>query len=156
LLARVLLLLAFVGLLVILLAGVVVRVIVRRTRVVVIVVGGGGGGGLVIGLLWFSGVVFMSDFGFPFPISHISVLGLLSHEEKGFWLAITSRDFILEAVWKSFVKLVSKGGVTPITVRGQRVKMDEVFRDMLTSEHFQCCQLILHFSSFIVRAKVDF
>jgi hypothetical protein len=45
-------------------------------------------------------------------------LGLLSHEEKGFWLAITLRDFILEAVWEPFIKLVSEGGVTPIAVRG--------------------------------------
>jgi hypothetical protein len=110
-----LLLLAFVGLLVILLAGVVVGVVVRRTRIVVV---GVVGGGLVIGLLWFSGVVFASDFSFPFPISCIGVLGLSSHEEEGFWLAITSRDFVLEAAWKPFIKSVLKGRVAPIAARG--------------------------------------
>jgi hypothetical protein len=116
LLSGVLLLLAFVGLLVILFAGVVVGVVVRQTHVVVVV--GVIGGGLVIGLLWFSRVVFVSDFGFPFPISCIGVLGLLSHEEKGFWLAVTLRDFILEVVWEPFVKPVSEGRVTPIALRG--------------------------------------
>jgi hypothetical protein len=28
----------------------------------------------------------VSDFGFPFPVSCIGVLGLLSHEEEGFGL----------------------------------------------------------------------
>jgi hypothetical protein len=111
----VLLLLAFVGLLVVLLAGVVVGVVVRRTRIVVV---GVVGGGLVIGLLQFSRVVFASNFGFPLPVSCVGVLGLSSHEKEGFWLAITSRDFVLEAAWKSFIKSVSKGGVTPITARG--------------------------------------
>jgi hypothetical protein len=114
----VLLFLAFVRLLVILLAGVVVGVVVRQTRIVVVGVIGVVGGGLVIGLLWFSGVVFASDFGFPFLISCISVLGLSSHEEECFWLAVTSRDFILEVAWKPFVKSVSKGRVAPIAVRG--------------------------------------
>jgi hypothetical protein len=106
LLSRVFLLLAFVRLLVVLLAGVVVGVVVRRTHVVVV---GVVGGGLVVGLLWFSRVVFASNFGFPFPIPCVGVLGLPSHEEEGFWLAVTSRDFILEAAWEPFVKSVSKG-----------------------------------------------
>jgi hypothetical protein len=118
LISGVLLLLAFVGLLVILLAGVVVGVVVRQTHIVVVGVIVVVGGGLVIGLLWFSGVVFASDFGFPFPISCVGILGLSLHEEKGFWLAVTSQDFILEAAWKPFIKSVSKGRVAPITVRG--------------------------------------
>jgi hypothetical protein len=115
LLSGVLLFLAFVGLLVILLARVVVGVVVRRTCVVVV---GVIGGGLVVGLLWFTGVVFMSDFSFSFPISCIGILGLLSHEEQGFWFAVTLRDLILEAIWESFIKSVLKGGVTPIAARG--------------------------------------
>jgi hypothetical protein len=115
LLSGVLLLLAFVGLLVILFARVVVGVVVRRTHVVVVRVVGGG---LVIGFLWFTGVVFMSDFGFSFPIPCVSVLGLLSHKGEGSWFAITLRDFILEAIWESFVKSVSKGGVAPIAAGG--------------------------------------
>jgi uncharacterized membrane protein YraQ (UPF0718 family) len=106
LLSGVLLLLAFVGLLVVLLARVVVGVVVGVV------------GGLVIGLLRFSRVVFTSDFGFPLPVSCIGVLGLPSHEEEGFWLAVTLRDFVLEAGWKPFVKSVSKGRVAPIAARG--------------------------------------
>jgi hypothetical protein len=75
LLSRVLLFLAFVGLLVILLAGIVVGVVVRGTFMVVIV----GGGGLVIGLLHFARIVFMSKLSFSLPISCIGILGLLSH-----------------------------------------------------------------------------
>jgi hypothetical protein len=114
LLSGVLLLLAFVIFLVVLLPGVVVgvtgaSVIVRRIRIVV--------RGLVfIGLLWFTRVVFASDFSFLFPC--INILGLLLHEEKGSGFAITLQDFVLEAVGESFVKLVSKGRVTPVTVGG--------------------------------------
>jgi hypothetical protein len=71
LLSRVLLLLAFVGLLVILLARVIVGVVVGHTRVVVVI-----GGGLVIGLLPFARIVFLSKLNFSLPISCISILGL--------------------------------------------------------------------------------
>jgi hypothetical protein len=106
LLSRVLLLLAFVRLLVILLAGVIVGVVVGQTCIVVVVVrgGGGGGGGLVISLLHFAGIVFLSKLGFSLPISCISVLGLLSQKLKYLWLAITSGYFILKMIWKSIEK----------------------------------------------------
>jgi hypothetical protein len=115
LLSGVLLLLTFVRLLVVLFAGVVVGVIVRQTCVVVV---GVVGGGFVIGFLWFTGVVFASDFSLSFPIPGIGILGLLLHKEEGSRFAITSQDFILEAIWESFVKLVSKGGVALIAADG--------------------------------------
>jgi hypothetical protein len=112
LLSRVLLFLAFVRLFVILLAGVVVGVVVGQTRIVVV-----GGGGLVIGLLHFAGIVFMSKLSFLLLISCISILGLLSHELESFWLAIASGDFILKAIRKSFIKTMSEWGIAPIAVR---------------------------------------
>jgi hypothetical protein len=33
---------------------------------------------------------------------------------EGFWLAITSGDFILKAIWKSIIKMISEWGITPI------------------------------------------
>jgi hypothetical protein len=56
----------------------------------------------------------MSKLGFLLPISCIGVLGLLSYELESLWLAIASGDFILKAIQKSFVKMISEWGITPI------------------------------------------
>jgi hypothetical protein len=67
---------------------------VGSTRIIVIVVGGG----LVIGLLCFARVVFMSKLGFSLLISYVSILGLLLHKLESLRLAIASGGFILKVI----------------------------------------------------------
>jgi hypothetical protein len=55
-------------------ARVIVGVVVRQTHIVVVV--GVVRGGLVIGLLRFAGIVFLSKLCFSLPISCVGVLGL--------------------------------------------------------------------------------
>jgi hypothetical protein len=94
---------------------VIVGVVIGQTCIIVVVVVRGGG--LVIGLLCFAGIVFLSELSFSLPISCIGSLGLLSQKLEHLWLAITSGYFILKTIQESVVKMMSEWSITPITAR---------------------------------------
>jgi hypothetical protein len=74
-------------------------------------------GGLVVGcLLGMSGVGLAGFLSLSFPVSGICILSLNSHKGKGSGFAVvTSRNFVLEAIQESLIKLIMKGGITPVT-----------------------------------------
>jgi hypothetical protein len=55
--------------------------------------------------------------GLSFPVSGIHILSLNSHKVEGSGFAIvTSRHFVLEVIWESLIKPMTKGGIAPVTV----------------------------------------
>jgi hypothetical protein len=64
----------------------------------------------------------MSELSFPFPIPCIGILGLLMHKMECLWFTVTSRDFILEAFWKSIIKMMLEWALPQLQWEAKELK----------------------------------